>query len=343
MGNIHFETEGDHMMKILILGARARYEAYLPALPFIRQQELVFLDRDSSEEAILAQAADAGILFADAIAPVPGPLIRRMPKLKLIQSEGVAYDKIDLDAARERGVWVCNNKGCNAGAVAEQAILLMLMLLRRAVTGDRAVREGRQMEVKERCMAGGLMELSACRVGLVGFGDIAKATAERLAPFGCEVYYYSRTRCSSDEEERYGVTYLPLEELTASCDIVSLHCPVTEETRNMVDDGFLKRMKQSAYLVNTARGELVDNGALCRALTEGTIAGAGLDTIAPEPVTADNPLASLPTPAGDRLVLSPHLGGITEAAFRRCHFHMWRNAERVADGHKPDNIVNGLE
>ena len=111
----------------------------------------------------------------------------------------------------------------------------------------------------------------------------------------------------------------------------------------MVDEGFLKRMKQSAYLVNTARGELVDNGALCRALTEGTIAGAGLDTIAPEPVTADNPLASLPTPAGDRLVLSPHLGGITEAAFRRCHFHMWRNAERVADGHKPDNIVNGLE
>ena len=199
------------------------------------------------------------------------------------------------------------------------------------------------MEMKERYMAAGITELSECRVGLVGFGDIAKATAERLAPFGCEVYYYSRTRCSSDEEERYGVTYLPLEELTASCDIVSLHCPVTEETRNMVDDGFLKRMKQSAYLVNTARGELVDNGALCRALTEGTIAGAGLDTIAPEPVTADNPLASLPTPAGDRLVLSPHLGGITEAAFRRCHFHMWRNAERVADGHKPDNIVNGLE
>ena len=331
------------MMKILILGARARYETYLPALPFIRQQELVFLDRDSSEEEILARAADAGIIFADAIAPVPGSLIRRMPELKLIQSEGVAYDKIDLDAARERGIWVCNNKGCNAGAVAEQAILLMLMLLRRAVTGDRAVREGRQMEVKEQCMAGGLTELSACRVGLVGFGDIAKATAERLAPFGCEIYYYSRTRRPAEEEARFGVTYLPLEELAASCDIVSLHCPVTAETRNMVDDAFLNRMKRTAYLVNTARGELVDNDALCRALTAGAIAGAGLDTIAPEPVTADNLLASLPAPAGERLVLSPHLGGITEAAFRRSHLHMWRNAERVADGHAPDNIVYGLD
>ena len=330
-------------MKILILGGRDRYEKYLPPLPFIRQQELVFLDKESSEEVILAQSADAGILFADAITPVRASLIRRMPELKLIQSEGVAYDKIDLGTARERGVWVCNNKGCNAGAVAEQAVLLMLMLLRGGVTGDRAVREGRQMAVKERYMAGGLMELSACRVGLVGFGDIAKATAERLAPFGCEVYYYSRHRSPVEEEERFGVTYLPLEELAVSCDIVSLHCLVMAETRNMVDSKFLGQMKRTAYLVNTARGELVDNAALCRALTDGVIAGAGLDTVAPEPVTADNPLLHLPEPAGDRLVLSPHLGGITEAAFRRAHLHMWRNAERVADGHAPDNIVNGLD
>ena len=109
----------------------------------------------------------------------------------MIHSEGVAYDKIDLDAARERGIYVCNNKGCNAGAVAEQAIMLMLMLLRHGRTGDLAVREGRQMEVKERYMESGIRELSACRVGLVGFGDIAKATAERLAPFGCEMVYYS--------------------------------------------------------------------------------------------------------------------------------------------------------
>ena len=162
-------------MKILILGAQARYERYMPHLPFIRQQELVFMDKESSEAQILAAAADADILFVDAITPVSGTLMAQMPGLKLVHSEGVAYDKIDLAAARARGIDVCNNRGCNAGAVAEQAVLLMLMLLRQELEGDRAVREGRQMEMKERCMREGLRELSECRVGLIGFGDIAKA------------------------------------------------------------------------------------------------------------------------------------------------------------------------
>ena len=330
-------------VKILILGAQARYDKYLPHLPFIRQQELVFRDKDTPVEQLLAHDADADIVFADAITPVPAELINGMPHLKLVHSEGVAYDKIDLAAARERGVYVCNNKGCNAGAVAEQAIMLMLMLLRRELSGDRAVREGRQMEVKERCMTEGIRELSDCRVGLVGFGDIARATAERLAPFGCEIYYYTKHRRDREEEARCGVTYTTLEELAASCDIISLHCAVTEETRNMVDEDFLARMKPTAYLVNTARGELVDNQALRKALMEGKLAGAGLDTLAPEPVTADNPLVTMPSPACDRVVLAPHLGGITEASFRRSHLHMWRNAERIADGHRPDNIVNGME
>lgn len=329
-------------MKILIIGAQERYEKYLPNLPFIRQQELIFRDKESSEEELLAAVPDAGILFVDAITPVSAALIARMPNLKLIHSEGVAYDRIDLDAAKARGIYVCNNRGCNAGAVAEQAIFLMLALLRRGIPGDRAVREGRQMEMKERCMTDGLTELSACRVGLVGFGDIAKAAAERLAPFGCEIFYYSRHRKSPEEEERYHVTYLPLEVLAASCDIVSLHCSVNEGTRKIVDADFLGRMKETAYLVNTARGELVDNDALRHAIVSGAIAGAGLDTVSPEPVSADHPLVTLPAPACDRVVLSPHLGGITDASFRRCHLHMWRNAERVVDGHRPDNIINGL-
>ena len=241
-------------MKILILGDQARYEKYMPALPFIRQQELVFLDKSSSLSTVLAAAPDAEILFVDAITAVPAEWIHGLPRLKMIHSEGVAYDKIDLDAARERGIYVCNNKGCNAGAVAEQAIMLMLMLLRHGRTGDLAVREGRQMEVKERYMESGIRELSACRVGLVGFGDIAKATAERLAPFGCEMVYYSKHRRDRQEEEQYGVTYLSLEELTASSDIVSLHCAVNDETRGMVNEAFLNRMRRDAYLVNTAGG-----------------------------------------------------------------------------------------
>lgn len=328
-------------MNILVLGAQARYETYMPDMPIIRQQEITYLDKDTPAEQIVGRSAD--ILFVDAITPVTAREIAGLPNLKMIHSEGVAYDKIDLAAARERGIYVCNNKGCNAGAVAEQAILLMLMVLRRALPGDRAVREGRQMEMKERCMAGGLRELSDCRVGLVGFGDIARAVATRLAAFGCEVCYTARHRLPREEEARYGVTFMALEEMAAVCDVVSLHCPVTDETRNLVSDALLARMQSTAVLINTARGELVDNDALARALTEGRIAGAGLDTVAPEPVPADHPLVNLPAPASERLVFSPHLGGITEASFRRAHLHMWRNVERLVDGHRPDNIVNGLD
>ena len=329
-------------MDIVILGQEARYRAYQPAMPFLDRQTLAFLDKDSAEEEIAAASPEAEVLFVDAITPVTASLMDRLPKLRLIHSEGVAYDRIDLDAARQRNIYVCNNKGCNAGAVAEQAILLMLMLLRRALPGDRAVRQGRQMEMKEQCMTEGLTELSACKVGLVGFGDIARATAERLAPFGCELYYYTRHRRTPEEERKYSVTYLPLEELAAACDIVSLHCAVTDETRNMVDDALLRRMKPTAYLINTARGDLVDNAALVQALTEGRIAGAGLDTLAPEPVPDGHPLTVLPQEIQDRVALAPHLGGITEASFRRAHAHMWRNAERLAAGERPDCVVNGL-
>ena len=329
-------------MKILILGPRARYERYRPPTDFVDRQELVFLDKESAPADIVSAAPDAQVLFVDAITPVTGALLEALPALRMVHSEGVAFDRIDLSAARRRGVFVCNNKGCNAGAVAEQTVMLMLMLLRHALTGDRAVREGRQMEMKERCMVEGITELSACKVGLVGLGDIGRATAERLRPFGCGLYYHSKHRRPPEEEQRLGVTYLPLEELAASCDIVSLHCAVTDETRNLVDEAFLRRMKPTAYLVNTARGDLVDNGALRRALTEGRIAGAGLDTLSPEPVPADHPLVTLPEEIRDRVVLAPHLGGITEASFRRAHAHMWRNAERLEAGERPDNIVNGL-
>ena len=329
-------------MKIVILGAEARYRAYQPAMPFIQQQELVFLDKDSTEDTILAAGGDAEVLFVDAITPVSGALMERMPRLRLVHSEGVAFDRIDLAAARDRGIYVCNNRGCNAGAVAEQAILLMLMLLRRALEGDRAVREGRQMEMKERCMVEGITELSACKVGLVGFGDIARAAAERLVPFGCELYYYTKHRRLPEEEKKYHVTYLPLEELAEKSDIVSLHCAVTEETRNLVDAALLRRMKPTAYLINTARGDLVDNEALRQALLEGRIAGAGLDTLSPEPVPAGHPLTALPPEVQRKVVLAPHLGGITEASFRRAHAHMWRNVEHLAAGERPDNIVNGL-
>lgn len=329
-------------MKILILGDQARYEKYMPALPFIRQQELVFLDKSSSLSTVLAAAPDAEILFVDAITAVPAEWIHGLSRLKMIHSEGVAYDKIDLDAARERGIYVCNNKGCNAESVAEHTIMLMLMALRFGIPGHNAVIQGQQIQMKQKAIAAHAPGLFQCAVGLVGFGDTAQATARRLASFGCKLYYYTRHRRPPQVEEDFGVTYLPLEELTAQCDIISLHCAVTDETREMVDGAFLARMKPNSILVNCGRGDLVDNQALRKALIDGTIRGAALDTIFPEPTPGDHPLVDLPPEVRDRVVYSSHLGGSSGGAFAKAHLTMWTNAQHILNGERPTNVVNGL-
>ena len=278
----------------------------------------------------------------DAIGKVSERLIQNMPNLRIIHSEGVGYNGIDVEAASKRGIMVCNNKGINAKAVAEQTVLLMLGLLRTVIEGDRAVRSGGQIQMKERRMLEGIVELADCRVGIVGFGDIGKEVAGLLHPFGCELYYYSAHKKDSATEELYHVHYLELPELIKVCDFVSLHVPVTAATTGMVNEEFLKAMKQTAYLINTARGEIVDNAALVRALTEGWIAGAGLDTVAPEPVTRDNPLLKLPGETAGKILFSPHLGGITTSTFRRGFANIWKAFEDVSKGVRPKNIVNGI-
>lgn len=329
-------------MNILIEGAPERYQVYLPDFVPLDRLSLTFCPLGSTNEERLALCPDAEVFLADAASTVDGDLIQRMPKLKMIHSEGVAFNGIDLHVARERGVFVCNNRGCNAGAVAEQTILLMLSLLRKGIPGDHAVREGRQIQRKEQAMVEGITELGDCKIGLIGFGAIAKATAQRLLPFGCKLFYFSAHRKEPEVEKALSVTYLPLDELLAACDIISLHAAVTPQTRGMVNEAFLSRMKHGSYLINTARGELVDHLAVKEALLSGQLAGAGFDTLSPEPVPADHPLVQLPPEIGERIVFSPHLGGITASSFRRAHQHMWTNVVRVLNGLRPDHIVNGL-
>ncbi|MCD7885605.1 MAG: NAD(P)-binding domain-containing protein [Lachnospiraceae bacterium] len=291
---------------------------------------------------LLTEARDAEFLAADAIAQVSESLIAQLPSLKIIHSEGVAYNGIDCGAAAKRNIYVCNNRGINADAVAEQTILLMLGLLRGVTAGDAAVRAGKQIQRKEYMMVNGIRELGECRVGLIGFGDIAKATARRLTAFGCEVCYHASHRKAPDLEAEYGVTWLETEELLKTCDIISLHIPVTPETTGMVNEEFLKKMRRGAFLINTSRGEIVENAALCKALTEGQIAGAGLDTVAPEPVAADHPLLHLPAEAEGRLLFSPHIGGVTTGVFRKAHRSIWTAFEQASRGERPVNVVNGI-
>ena len=191
-------------------------------------------------------------------------------------------------------------------------------------------------------MASSAPELGEQTVGLIGLGDIGMATARLLRPFGCQLRYYTAHRRPPETEAALGITYLPLEELAAQCDILSLHCAVNSQTTRMVNEEFLSRVKPGAILVNTARGQLVDNLAVRQALIDGRLGGIAMDTFDPEPTPADHPLVDLPPEAAGRAVCSPHLGGITGGSFRRAHRNMWTNLQLVLEGKRPNFIVNGL-
>ena len=329
-------------MKVLVLSPKARYETYGAGTALPAGVELVFCDRSGTEEEWLAAGADAEVLFVTPITWIKEAFIARMPRLKMIHCEGVGVDRIDLAAARRRGIYVCNNAGCNAPAVAELSIMLMTMLLRRILWGDRMVRSGRQNEAVRAMEADTPGDLSSSVVGLVGFGAIAQATAERLRPYGCKVYYYSRHRKNPETERHFAVEYLPLETLAERCDVISLHLPATAESRHLLGPEFFSRVKPGAYLVNTARGAVIDDEALCGAIRSGRLAGAALDAYDPEPVAGDHPLVLLAREFPDRLVLSPHQGGVARSAFRRAHEMLFEDLEKLLAGQRPGHIVNGL-
>lgn len=327
-------------MKVLIMTLQERVEHYYDLSSLPSDWQLIFSHYEKDVAKLLKLAGDAEAIFVDAIEPVPAALIEQMPRLKIIHSEGVGYEAIAVDAATRHGIYVCNNRGINSSAVAEQTILLLLACLRRLVIGDAMVRQGHQIEAKAAWSLEGLSELAGLQIGLVGMGAIAKETAKRLYAFDCQVHYYSRTPLTLAQEEAYHAHYLPLDDLLRRSDVVSLHIPAHKDTYHFMDAAAFAKMKPGAIFLNTARGDLVDQAALCNALSSGTLAAAGLDTITPEPVKMDNPLLQLPPDCASKITFSPHIAGITKQAFRRMHQTVWQNFLAVSRGEIPCNIVN---
>ncbi|NLM46330.1 MAG: GyaR protein [Firmicutes bacterium] len=324
-------------MRVALLVNKDNVERYTPPGTIPADWELFHLGNDSPPDVDKLIATNAEAVLVDPILPFTAAMIKGLPQLKLIHSQGVAYNLIDLEAARKAGVYVCNCAGVNAPAVAEQAILLMLALLRRFGEYEKMVYAARQIEAKNACFKNGLTELASCHVGIIGLGATGRELAKRLQAFGCKVSYYSRR-----EVPGCGLPRIPLDEIYRQCDIISLHVPVTAETTGMINDAAFNKMKRGAILINTARGELVDQEALCRALMDGRLGGAGLDTLSPEPVRPDNPVINLPEEVRHKVALSPHIAGITAESFRRSSAVIWDNMKRVSTGQRPLNIVNGL-
>jgi glyoxylate reductase len=263
------------------------------------------------KEELMARAPELEGLLSLLTDPVDAELIAAAPWLRAISNYAVGVDNIDLDAAAEHGIPVGNTPGVLTDTTADLAVALMLGISRRLVDGDAYVRRGEWRTWETGLLLG--HDLHGATVGIVGFGRIGQAVARRLEGFGCEILH---TRGSGG---------VPLEELLERSDFVSVHAPLTAETRGLIGDEALGRMKPTAYLVNTARGPIVDTHALVRALQAGRIAGAALDVTDPEPLPGDHPLLDAPN-----LLVLPHLGSATHAT-----------RERMADM-AVDNLLAGL-
>jgi lactate dehydrogenase-like 2-hydroxyacid dehydrogenase len=249
------------------------------------------------------------------------------PQLLVVSNVAVGYDNVDIAACCARGIRFTNTPGVLTEATADIAFALILMTTRRLAEGERIIRARRPWSWNMYFMLG--TGIQGKLLGIVGLGQIGAATARRARAFGMEIAYTGRRRVDVELERELDARFLSFEELLSVADIVSLHCPLSEETRHLMDGARLRQMKQTAYLINTTRGPVVDETALASALVGGVIAGAGLDVFEQEP-EVHPALLSL-----DQVVLIPHLGSATIETRTAMAMLAAKNAIAVLEGREP--------
>ena len=326
------------MTKLLVLEERDVFERHAPQ-ELHEECEITIMNPFSSVESILKNCRDAEILLVNPTIAISAELIRALPNLRMIQTEGVGFEGVDLKESANKQIYVCNCRGVNADAVAEHTVMLMLCCLRDVINGHQDVLEGRQNDKKVYYMkTGALRELGDCTVGFIGFGSIGKEAARLVKAFGARTYFYKPTPAVSEFAE-----YCGLDELLEKCDIVSLNLPLTKETENIADKSFFGKMKQGAILINTARGGLVNSADLIEALSSGRLSAAGLDVLDHEPVRTDHILVMAPEKIRRKIIFSPHIAGVSYSAFKRTYDIILENIRCVKNGRKPINVVNGVQ
>jgi glyoxylate reductase len=287
--------------------------------PFDRQK---LLDGIKDKEGLLSMITDT----------VDEEVLDRADHLKMIAQFGVGYNNINVTAATRRGIPVSNTPGVLTDATAELAFALILAISRRLVEGDRMTREGRF-----RCWAPMLFlgrEVTGKTLGVIGMGKIGKAVAQRARCFNMPILYHNRSRMSKSHEKELMAKYVDMKTLLSQADFISLHVPLTDQTRHLIGSKELSLMKPTAYLINTSRGPVVDEKALLQALRKNKIGGAGLDVYENEPALTPG-LAEL-----DNVILLPHVGsGTLETRFRMATMAA-ENLIAGLSGKVPPNLVN---
>ena len=272
---------------------------------------------ESTPEALESAVPEADYILAGGRLRITRELLDRAGRLKMIQRSGVGLDALDLDAIRENGIPLYVNRGVNAQSVAEHALLLMLACLRRLTEIDRNTKAGVWKKQEQGVRTA---ELSGKTVGLIGMGHIGRTLAGLLRPFGTEILYTDLRREDPGFEREHRMRYTGLGELLEKSDVVSVHCALTGETRNLINADSIARMKDGAVLVNTARGEIADPAAVAAALASGKLSFAGLDVHGQEPIPEDYPLKQ-----AENVILTPHIAGVTGDSFRAMMAAAFRN------------------
>lgn len=234
---------------------------------------------------------------------VDGDVLDRLPGVKIVSNYGVGVDHIDVAACAARGIPVANTPSVLDGATADMGMTLLLATARRLIEGDRYARSPEFLVHDPGYMLG--FEAHSTTLGILGLGAIGRQVARRAKGFDMQILYHNRRRRPEIEEE-LGVEYVSFDDLLARSDYLTLTCPLTPETTNIIDAAALEKMKPTACLVNIARGAVVDTAALTEALEKGVIRSAGLDVTEPEPLPRDHPLLKM-----DNVVIAPHLGSAT--------------------------------
>ncbi|MBS3816340.1 MAG: D-glycerate dehydrogenase [Candidatus Thermoplasmatota archaeon] len=300
---------------------RKRYEVQVSKKPRnLTKEELV--ENVAGKDALLCLLTDT----------IDRDVIKAGDELKVISNYAVGYDNIDVKAATERNIAVTNTPGVLTEATAELAVSLMLSAARNVVEGDKFVREDRFEGWDPTLMLG--HELHEKTLGIIGMGNIGRKVAQICKGFEMDILYHSRTR-KEKVEEKIGAEYTDIESLLSKADFVSLHVPLTDETEKMIGPKELEMMKEDAYLINTARGGVVDEEVLIDFLEEEKIAGAGIDVYADEPSNANPGYYDL-----NNVVLTPHLGSATHRAREGMATMAADNLIDVLEGRRPDHIVN---
>ncbi|KAF4946785.1 hypothetical protein FGADI_10989 [Fusarium gaditjirri] len=255
------------------------------------------------------------------------------PHCKIIASAAAGYDDFNVDWLTQEGIWLCNSVDAVAEATADMALFLILAAVRDTYRGERSVREGswRGPVVPSR-------DPSGMTLGIIGMGAIGKYLAMRAVAFNMRIKYYNRRQLSADEEAKYSATYCSsLHDLLSQSDVVSVNCPLNKETENLISTKEFEAMKDGAFIVNTARGAIIDEDALIEALERGKVARAGLDVFVNEPDLNDYFRTS------DKVVVQPHAGGLTDLAFQRGEREAFENIKAFFKTGSPVTPVNNPE